>query len=206
MRWFIFLCSGLGLACLLGCAYVKSQKPVSSTVGGLSRQSFGQTPDGAAVDVFTLRNQRGSEVKISNYGGIVTSFTAPDRNGKMGDVVLGYDDLAGYLRKSPYLGSIVGRYGNRIAKGKFTINGQPYTLATNNGPNALHGGIKGFDKVVWTAKVLVRQDGPALELHYVSKDGEEGYPGTLDVTAVYVLMEDNGLRLDYTARTDKDTV
>jgi len=130
----------------------------------------------------------------------------PDKNGKLGDVVLGYDNLDGYLKSSPYFGCLVGRYGNRIAKGKFTLDGQIYTLATNNGPNSLHGGIKGFDKVVWSAKPMVTPLGPALELKYVSKDGEEGYPGNLSVTAVYTLTEDNALRLDYTATTDKDTV
>jgi aldose 1-epimerase len=172
----------------------------------LARQSFGQMPDGSSVDLFTLRNSSGTEVKISNYGGIVTSFKVPDRNGKLGDVVLGYDNLADYLKSSPYFGCIVGRYGNRIAKGKFALNGKEYTLAINNGPNALHGGLKGFDKVVWEPKILNTPDGAALGLFYVSKEGEEGYPGTLTVKAVYTLTDDNGLRLDYTATTDKDTV
>jgi len=158
------------------------------------------------VDLYTLRNSKGVEVQICNYGGLVTSFKVPDRNGKMGDVVLGYDNLEGYLKDTPYFGAMIGRYGNRIAKGKFTLDGQTYTLATNNGPNALHGGIKGFDKIVWQAKSMATADGPALELTYLSKDGEEGFPGNLSVTAVYTLMEDNGLRLQYTATTDKDTV
>jgi aldose 1-epimerase len=121
-------------------------------------------------------------------------------------VVLGYDNLDGYLKETPYFGALVGRYGNRIAKGKFTLNGQQYTLATNNGPNALHGGLKGFDKVVWEPKILATPSGTSLELHYVSKDGEEGYPGNLSVTAVYTLTDDNALKLEYTATTDKDTV
>ncbi len=141
-----------------------------------------------------------------NYGGIVTSFVAPDRNGNMGDVVLGYDNLEGYLKASPFFGAMVGRYGNRIAGAKFTLDGKQYKLAANNNGNALHGGLKGFDKVVWDAKTVGGPRGASLELHYVSKDGEEGYPGNLDVTAVYTLTEDNGLRLDYTATTDKDTV
>ncbi len=145
-------------------------------------------------------------MKISNYGGIVTAFKVADRTGQMGDVVLGYDQLAGYIASTPYFGALVGRYANRIAKGKFTLDGKEYTLATNNGPNALHGGIKGFDKVVWTPKILATPEGAALELTYLSKDGEEGYPGNLSVRAVYTLLDDNGLRLEYTATTDKPTI
>jgi aldose 1-epimerase len=126
--------------------------------------------------------------------------------GKLGDVVLGYDSLAEYLKETPYFGCLVGRYGNRIAKGRFTLDGKEYTLATNNGPNALHGGIKGFDKVVWDAKPSMTKAGPTLELRYVSKDGEEGYPGNLDVTATYTWTDNNELRLDYKATTDKLTV
>jgi aldose 1-epimerase len=136
----------------------------------------------------------------------VQSLKVPDKKGQFGDVVLGYDTLAEYEKETPYFGCLVGRYGNRIAKGKFTLNGKEYTLATNNPPNALHGGIKGFDKVVWQAHAYQSPQGPALELRYLSKDGEEGYPGNLAVTAVYTLTADNGLRLDYTATTDKDTV
>ena len=192
----IILC----VALLVGCA--TPSKPGAKIVA----KSFGKTEDGAPVKIFTLRNARGVEAKISNYGGIVTSLKVPDRSGKMSDVVLGYDTLAEYLKRNPHFGCLVGRYGNRIAKGKFTLNGKTYQLATNNGPNALHGGIKGFDKRVWQAKPVESKLGPALELHYVSKDGEEGYPGNLTVTAVYTLTDDNALRLDYTATTDKDTI
>jgi aldose 1-epimerase len=189
-------------ACLLlaGCASLDSGS------GQITKQSFGTSPDGKPVDIFTLRNRRGMEARICNYGGIVTSLKVPDRNGQFGDVVLGYDSLDGYIKSSPYFGCLVGRYGNRIAKGKFKLNGQEYTLVTNNYPNALHGGTRGFDKVVWDAKILATPEGPGLELRYVSKDGEEGYPGNLSVTAVYTLTEDNGLKLDYDATTDKDTV
>lgn len=192
------------MGCLLGCASVNSTKPAATS--HIAHQSFGQNADGTPVDLFTLRNRHGVEVKISNYGGIVTSFTVPDRNGKMADVVLGYDNLAGYLRSTPYFGALIGRCANRIAKGKFTLEGKEYSLAINNGPNALHGGIKGFDKVVWTPKVRATLDGAALELTYVSKDGEEGYPGNLSIKAIYTLMEDNGLRLEYFATTDKPTI
>lgn len=185
---------------LAGCA------SLSSTTGSVSQRPFGTSPDGKPVTLYTLRNANGVEAEISNYGGIVTSLKVPDRHGNLGDVVLGYDNLDGYLKDSPYFGALIGRYGNRIARGHFTLDGHTYTLATNNYPNALHGGLKGFDKVVWDAKPLATPAGPALELHYVSADGEEGYPGTLDVTAVYTLTKDNGLRLEYTATTDKDTV
>ena len=198
--WLALLSICIGLAWLLGCAAVSPSSP-----GDISRQGFG-TRDHTPVYLFTLLNSRGAEAKISNYGGIVVSLKVPDREGRLGDVVLGFDNLDDYVKHSPFFGCLVGRYGNRIAKGKFTLNGTEYTLAINNGPNALHGGIKGFDKVVWDARVTSNQNGPALELQYLSKDGEEGFPGNLSVTAVYALTEKNGLRLDYTATTDKDTV
>jgi aldose 1-epimerase len=191
----------LAATVLAGCAGGPSGKSPQ-----ISRRPFGEAPDGTPVQLFTLRNSRGAEAQICNYGGIVTSLKVPDRQGKFGDVVLGYDNLAGYLRESPYFGSLIGRYGNRISSGKFTLNGKQYTLATNNYPNALHGGIKGFDKVVWTPTVLATSEGTSLQLEYVSRDGEEGYPGTLRVKAVYTLTEDNGLKLIYTATTDQDTV
>jgi aldose 1-epimerase len=172
----------------------------------VDRKPFGTMPDGTQIYEFTLRNSRGMEAKILNYGGIVTSLKTPDRNGQLADVVLGYDNLASYIKDTPYFGAMIGRYGNRIAKGKFTLNGKEYSLAVNNGPNALHGGLKGFDKVVWTPKVVASVDGASLELTYLSKDGEEGYPGNLKVRGVYTLTEDNALKLVYTAKTDKDTV
>ncbi|HJT66912.1 MAG TPA: aldose epimerase family protein [Pyrinomonadaceae bacterium] len=173
----------------------------------ITKASFGKTTDGHSVDIYTLRNRRGMEARITNYGGIVVSLTAPDRDGKLADVVLGYNDLDTYMRPPfPYFGAIIGRYGNRIAKGRFTLNGVEYKLAVNNGENHLHGGIKGFDKVVWTARERKTAGGPALVLNYLSKDGEEGYPGNLRTTVVYTLTNKNELRIDYTASTDKDTV
>ncbi len=160
------------------------------------------TAGGQPVKLYTLSNAKGMEAAITNYGGIIVSIKVPDRGGKPGDVVLGFDSLDGYLKEHPYFGAIVGRYGNRIAKGKFKLNGAEYTLARNNGENALHGGLKGFDKKVWTAK----PSGNSLELRYVSKDGEEGYPGTLSATVRYTLTNENELRIDYTATTDKATV
>jgi aldose 1-epimerase len=148
------------------------------------------------------------EARIMTYGGIVQSLKVPDKNGKFDDVVLGYDKLDGYLanKGNPYFGALIGRYGNRIGGAKFTLEGQTYTLATNNGPNTLHGGIKGFDKVVWQAKSLLTADGPALELTYVSKDGEEGFPGNFKVTATYTITDNNELHLYFTAATDRPTV
>jgi len=167
---------------------------------------FGKTPDGAEVSIYTLKNSKGVEARIMDYGGIVVSLKVPDQKGALGDVVLGYDNLADYIKATPYFGALIGRYGNRIAKGKFTLNGAEYTLATNNIGNHLHGGIKGFDKVVWNAKSVEGKAGSALELKYTSRDGEEGFPGTLSVTALYTVTEQNELRLDLSATTDKPTV
>jgi aldose 1-epimerase len=205
-EWSALLCASFCAACLIGCATANDGQPSAARPASqISRESFGKTADGKAVDLFTLRNSRAAEVRIMTYGGIVVSFKVSDKNGKLGDVVLGYDNLEGYIRNSPYFGSLVGRYGNRIARGKFTLDGQQYSLVTNNYPNALHGGLKGFDKVVWEPKILAKGESPALELKYVSHDGEEGYPGNLTVTAVYTLTDDNALHLEYTATTDKAT-
>ena len=164
---------------------------------------FGVTSDGQPVNVYTIRNAKGCEARVMNFGGIVLSLTMPDKNGKLGDVVLGHDVFAPYQTNSPYFGALIGRYGNRVAKGKFTLDGQTYTLAQNNGGNNLHGGPNGFDKVIWNVKPIKTKAGPALELTYLSKDGDQGFPGNLNVTAVYTLTEDNSLRVDFTATTDK---
>jgi aldose 1-epimerase len=181
-------------------------KSTASSTDTINRAPFGKTPDGASVEIYTLRNRNGCEARILTYGGIVQSLKVPDRNGNFGDVVLGFDDFDGYIKNDPHFGALIGRYGNRIAKGKFTLHGVTYTLALNNGPNHLHGGNKGFDKKVWKAMSLLTPDGPALQLTYFSKDGEEGYPGNLSVTAVYTVTEDDALKLEFTATTDKDTV
>ncbi len=192
---------GLAAAALLaGCCCTPQ------TGDQITKSPFGTMPDGTPVDLYQLRNQNGVSASIINYGGIVVSLRVPDRSGNFGDVVLGHDTLEGYLKASPYFGCLVGRYGNRIARGRFTLQGQQYTLATNNYPNALHGGLKGFDKRVWQATSYQTKLGPALELTYTSADGEEGYPGKLTVKAVYTMTDDNALRLDYTATTDKATV
>ena len=197
------LTATLGALTLVGCMEV-SKRPQKK--GQISIKPFGQTKEGVAVDLYTLSNNKGAEVGVCNYGGLVVFLKVPDRNGRPGDVVLGYEALADYIKDSPYFGALIGRYGNRIAKGKFTLDGKECTLAVNNGPNALHGGLKGFDKVVWEPRLLASPEGPSLELRYVSKDGEEGYPGNLAVAAVYTLTEDNALKIDYTAITDKPTV
>jgi aldose 1-epimerase len=196
-----------GLLFLAGCA---TQSPGSSSApvgkSSITSTPFGTTLMGEPVTLYTLRNRQGAEAKIASYGGIVTSLKMPDRDGNYGDVVLGYDNLVGYLTNSPYFGCLVGRYGNRIANGKFTLDGVEYTLATNDYPNALHGGVRGFDKRVWKTEPKMTPNGPSLVMNYLSKDGEEGYPGNLNVTAVYTLTERNELRLDYTATTDQATV
>jgi len=194
--------AGLLAASLAGCADMPSTNKTST----ITKDAFGTAPDGQAVDIYTLSNAKGAQARIMTYGGVVQSLSVPDKHGNFADVVLGYDNLDGYLdKKTPYFGALIGRYGNRIGGAKFTLEGQTYTLATNNGPNSLHGGLKGFDKVVWTAAPSLSVDGPVLTLTYLSKDGEEGFPGNLQVKAVYTLTEDNALKLEYTATTDKDT-
>jgi len=163
-------------------------------------------PDGTAVELYTLTNPNGMQAEIITYGGIVVSLTAPDRAGKYGDVVLGMADLPGYLKETTFFGALIGRYGNRIGHGQFKLEGKTYNLPKNDGDNTLHGGPQGFDKHVWTAKEATGADGPALELTYVSKDGEMGFPGTLTAKVVYTLTPKNELKIDYTATTDKPTV
>ena len=193
--------TGLIAACLTGCT------SMTKSSGTITKADFGKTPDGQAVELYTLRNAKGAEAKIMTYGGIVQSLTMPDKNGKLEDIVLGYDNLQGYVDKTPYFGALIGRYGNRIGGAKFTLDGKTYTLAGNNNGNSLHGGEKGFDKVVWqVAEAEVDKHGPELELTYFSKDGEEGFPGNLKVTAEYTLTDDNELKVEFTAKTDKPTV
>jgi aldose 1-epimerase len=169
----------------------------------MRKQSFGKTEDGQPVDLYTLTNKNGMEARITNYGGTVVSLKVPDRSGKFEDVVLGYDNLDGYAAGKAYIGATVGRYANRIAHATFVLDGVTYTLAKNDGDNHLHGG---FNKRVWTAKDVSGSDGQALELTYLSKDGEEGFPGNLPVKVVYTLTDKNELKIDYSATTDKDTV
>jgi aldose 1-epimerase len=171
----------------------------------LTRTAFGTTGDGKSVDLFTLTNAAGIEVRAMTYGATILSLRVPDRQGRLDDIVLGYPTLAGYLEKSPYFGAIVGRYGNRIAKGRFRLDGKSHQLTTNDGPNHLHGGAKGFDKVVWTADTSQRDSSATLIMSYTSPAGEEGYPGTLQARVTYTLTDRNELRVDYFATTDAPT-
>jgi aldose 1-epimerase len=171
----------------------------------IRKQSFGKTGDGRPVDLYTLTNSEGMEVRAMTYGGIIVSLRVPDKTGKFDDVVLGHDSLDGYLVNPPYFGVIVGRYANRIGNATFTLDGVKYTLAKNNGPNSLHGGVSGFNKQVWEAKTIKDPTGVGVTFSYTSKDGEEGYPGNLKVEVTYVLTDENQLVIDYEATTDKAT-
>ena len=171
----------------------------------VTQEPFGVMPDGDSVQAFTLTNAHGMEVKAITYGAIIQSLKVPDRNGTLGDVVLGFDDLAGYLGETPYFGALIGRYGNRIGGARFTLDGATYTLAANNGPNHLHGGIKGFDKVVWDAEAVQTTDGAGVVFRRTSPAGEEGYPGALTVEVTYTLTDADELVFDYLATTDAPT-
>ncbi|MDR1789116.1 MAG: galactose mutarotase [Opitutaceae bacterium] len=195
------------LAAVLSTAMLNAAQP-SVTV-----KSFGSLPDGRPVLLYTLANASGARVSITNSGGIVAGIVVPDRDGNLADVVLGYADVSGYVRdgatSGTYFGALIGRYGNRIARGRFALDGKTYSLATNNTPGglpcALHGGKVGFDKVIWDATPLLANNTPALRLRHTSPDGDEGYPGSLDVTVTYTLTEDNALRIDYAATTSAPT-
>ena len=203
MRSFRWLACALACAATFACLAQTNSKKGSSNV---KKQAYGKMPDGTAVELYTLANPNGMQAEIITYGGIVVSLTAPDRAGKYGDVVLGMADLPGYLKETTFFGALIGRYGNRIGHGQFKLEGKTYNLPKNDGDNTLHGGPQGFDKHVWTAKEATGADGPALELTYVSKDGEMGFPGTLTARVVYTLTPKNELKIDYTATTDKPTV
>ena len=171
----------------------------------IAKQSFGQLKDGKIADLYTMKNDNGIVVSITNLGCTIVSIMTPDRDGKFADIALGFDTAAEYPEKSPYFGCIAGRFANRIAKGKFTLDGQTYSLAINNGENHLHGGTVGFDKILWDAKIIEIENGDAIEFTYLSKDGEEGYPGNLQVSLIYTLTNDDELSFSYEATTDKAT-
>ena len=172
----------------------------------ITMTSHGKMPDGRAIDIVTMRNRSGIEMTVLTYGGVIATLRTPDRTGASDDIVLGFDDLASYADKSPYFGCLIGRYGNRIAKGRFMLDGKEYTLATNNGANHLHGGLKGWDKAVWLAEPSQDAKGVSVLLTHTSADGDEGYPGTVKARVRYTLTEDNRLIVDYEATTDKPTV
>jgi len=186
---------------LVGCARTQDEEGAVA----VERGPFGQTPEGDAVDLITLTNANGMEVRAMTYGGIILSIRVPDRSGELGDVALGYESLEAYVDENPYFGAIIGRYGNRIAGGAFDIDGESFSLARNNGANALHGGLRGFDKVVWDAETFESDEGVGVVFSYTSPDGEEGYPGTLDARVTYTLTDDDELIFDYHATTDKAT-
>ncbi len=192
----------IGLAALCACSPKPKEVPMTTLI---TTRPFGFI-NGQPVVLYTLTNSKGISADITNYGARVAALRVPGRSGIFADIVLGFDTLDGYLKENPYFGAIVGRYGNRIAKGQFKLDGKPYTLARNNGQNSLHGGTKGFDKQVWAARDISTPDSPALELSYLSKDGEEGYPGNLSAKVTYTLSNDNELKIEYAASTDKDTV
>lgn len=203
----------LAVALLVSCAPGDQAQPsthegsddASSREATVQSEPFGNTPDGTPVTLFTLTNPSGVELRAMTYGGIILSLKVPDRDGVLGDVVLGYDDLGGYLEETPYFGAIIGRYGNRIGAARFTLDGSEYELAANNGPNHLHGGLVGFDKVVWEAESFEGDEGIGIVLSRTSPDGEEGYPGDLSVQVSYTLTPDNRLIFDYLATTDAPT-
>ncbi len=196
----------LALALPMMTSAMASAAPGKKAGSSVAETAFGTLEDGGKVTLYTLTNPSGAEARVINYGAIVVSLKVPDRQGKLRDVVLGYDDLAGYVKDKNFFGAIVGRYGNRIAAGKFTLDGKTYQLDLNDGPNHLHGGAHGFYKKLWKAEPIDGKQGPGVKLTYVSKDGEEGYPGTVTLTVTYTLTRNNALRIDYRGTTDKPTI
>ncbi len=206
----VFLLPMLCSVLVLSCGKSDQSKTSSTLKDGrdemkIEQSAFGKTTDGQEVFLFTLQNASGMKATITNYGGIVTSLYAPDRNGNFDDVVLGYSAIDGYLQEHPYFGALIGRYGNRIGKAKFKLDGAEYKLAANNGENHLHGGVKGFDKVVWSAEPVKQDSAVGVKFTYLSKDGEEGYPGNLTCTVISWLTNKNELKIEYQATTDKAT-
>ena len=189
-----------------GCSREDAPMPEQQNKPRVTKVPFDRTPDGQLVEIVTLRSPIGVEMTVLTYGGIIATLKTPDRSGALDDIVLGFDKLESYIKESPYFGCLIGRYGNRIAKGKFTLDGTPYTLATNNGPNHLHGGIKGWDKVIWASEPFQNATSSGVALTYTSKDGEEGYPGTVKAKVTYTLTDMGQLVVDYSATTDKATV
>jgi aldose 1-epimerase len=180
--------------------------PSAQKAAGVRKEAWGKTPAGEPVDLYTLTNANGASVSIATWGATITSIKVPDKDGRIGEVTLGFKSLDGYVKPHPNFGSLIGRYGNRIGGARFDLDGKTYTLAKNNGENSLHGGVKNFDKYVWKAREVTSSDGPSVEMTHVSPDGDEGYPGRLSATVTYTWTNDNALRIHYTATTDKPTV
>ena len=181
-------------------------KKTNKSRSSIEREIYGRLPDGRTVDQYTLSNDSGMAIQVISYGGIITSWVAPDKWGNNKNIALGFETLEQYIEKNPYFGALIGRYGNRIAHGKFSLDGHEFQLETNNGPNHLHGGSLGFDKVLWTISEEKVEDGVAVKLTYISEDGEGGYPGTLNASVIYNLTNDNALEVTYAATTDKTTI
>jgi len=188
------------------CKNPKNDNKMRKNKVSITKSFYGKTKDNKKIDLYSFKNENGMQVDIINYGGIITSLKVPDKNGETEDIVLGYNKLEDYINENPYFGSIIGRYGNRIAKGKFNLNGNQYTLATNNDENHLHGGNIGFDKVIWEAETKINSNSSSLILKYLSRDMEEGYPGNLYTTVTYKITNDNSVEIKYEAQTDKTTV
>ncbi|MFH1945453.1 MAG: aldose epimerase family protein [Acidobacteriota bacterium] len=193
------------ISCQPGKPAADETTPAKGQMMDIQKEAFGRLEDGTTVDIFTLTNPNGLRARLMTYGATLVSLEVPDKEGQLGDIVLGMDTIEGYIQSSPYFGCIVGRYGNRIAKGKFRLDGEEYTLAVNNNENHLHGGVRGFDKVVWNAEEVWSGDDIGIRFAYTSPDGEEGYPGNLTVTVIYTLTANDELKIDYEAETDKAT-
>lgn len=200
--WAALIILAIGTACTGKTSATKTEQ---MKLGSVTESPFGTTPDGKTVTAYTLTNANGIELRALNYGAVITSLRVPDRRRQLGDIVLGFDSLQPYTTVSPYFGALIGRYGNRIARGRFTLDGKNYTLAKNNGPNSLHGGNVGFNKVMWNATSFQKPDSVGLVFTRTSPDGEEGFPGNLNVTVTYTLTDSNEVIFDYKATTDKDT-
>src|SRR5258707_9575321 len=211
LGWGICMKRWMTFTILTGALLMTTLAPLGATpdatpAPAATKKTFGKTPGGQPVDLYMLTNKNGAEASITNFGGALVTLKMPDRYGKLADLILGFDNVDGYVNDKSYFGALVGRYGNRIAHAQFVLDGKTYTLAKNNGENSLHGGVKGFNKALWTAKILPAKDGQSLELSYLSSDGEEGFPGNLRVSVVYTLTDTNALRIEYSATTDKKTV
>ena len=190
---------------VISCENITKKNEIMSLVN-IDKKPFGVTKDGIDINQYILKNSNGMQISVINYGGIITSWKAKDRDGSYEDIVLGFDNLSDYESSRPYFGALIGRYGNRIKEGKFSLDGVDYTLEVNNGENHLHGGVKGFDKVIWEVEKEVKESSASLILRHISTDMEEGYPGNLDVKVIYTLTNDDELKVRYEAETDKKTI